>query len=156
MALVKFDRLLQEVRQLIDPILQSRGAELVDLEYQRESHGWVLRAYIDREEGVTVEDCSEVSGELSAVLEVQDLIPNPYTLEVSSPGLTRPLRKPADYDKYRNRLVKIRTFEPIEGRKNFKGILQGLEGEKVCLQMEGKILGIPLQGIAKANLEIEF
>jgi ribosome maturation factor RimP len=116
----------------------------------------VLRAYIDREEGVTLRDCSEVSGELGAVLEVQDLIPNPYTLEVSSPGLTRPLRKPEDYDKYRNRLVKIRTFEAIEGRKNFKGILQGLEGEKVYLQMEGKILGIPLQGIAKANLEIEF
>jgi len=158
LALVKFDRLLQEVRQLIDPILQSRGVELVDLEYQRESHGWVLRAYIGREEGVsvTLEDCSEVSGELGAALEVQDLIPNPYTLEVSSPGLTRPLRKPEDYNKYRNRLVKIRTFEAIEGRKNFKGILQGLEGEKVYLQMEGKILGIPLQGIAKANLEIEF
>ncbi len=153
---MKFDRLLQEVRQLIDPILRSRGVELVDLEYQRESHGWVLRAYIDREGGVTLEDCSEVSGELGAVLEVQDLIPNPYTLEVSSPGLTRPLRKPEDYDKYRNHPVKIRTFEAIEGRKNFKGILQGLEGEKVYLQMEGKILGIPLQGIAKANLEIEF
>jgi ribosome maturation factor RimP len=153
---VKFDGLLQEVRQLISPILQSGGLELVDLEYQRESQGWVLRVYIDREAGVTLEDCSEVSGELGAVLEVQDLIPNPYTLEVSSPGLTRPLKKLKDYDKYRNRLVKIRTHEPIEGRKNFKGILQGLEGEKVYLQMEGKILGIPFQGIAKANLEIEF
>jgi ribosome maturation factor RimP len=130
--------------------------ELIDLEYQRESHGWVLRVYIDREGGITVEDCAGLSGELGAILEVRDLIANPYTLEVSSPGLTRPLKKPEDYNKYRNRLVKIKTFEPIEGRKNFKGILQGLEGEKVYLQAEGRILEIPLRGIAKANLEIEF
>ena len=153
---MKFDRLLQEVRQVIDPILQSQGVELVDLEYQRESQGWVLRVYIDRDGGITLGDCSELSGELGAVLEVRDLIANSYTLEVSSPGLTRPLKRPEDYDKFRNRLVKIRTFEPIEGRKNFKGILQGLEGEKVYLQAEGKILAIPFQGIAKANLEIEF
>jgi ribosome maturation factor RimP len=153
---VKFDQLLQEVHQVVDPILQSQGMELVDLEYQRESQGWVLRVYIDREGGITLGDCSELSGELGAVLEVRDLIANPYTLEVSSPGLTRPLKKPEDYNKYRNRLVKIKTFEPIEGRKNFKGILQGLEGEKVYVQAEGKILAIPFQGIAKANLEIEF
>jgi ribosome maturation factor RimP len=97
-----------------------------------------------------------LSGEVGAVLEVRDLIANPYTLEVSSPGLTRPLKKPDDYNKYKNRLVKIRTSEPIEGRRNFKGTLQGLEGEKVYIQAEGKILGIPFQGIAKANLEIEF
>ena len=153
---MKFDRLLQEVQQLIDPILRSQGVELVDLEYQRESQGWVLRVYIDREGGITLEDCSELSGEVGAVLEVRDLIANPYTLEVSSPGLTRPLKKPDDYNKYKNRLVKIRTSEPIEGRINFKGTLQGLEGEKVYIQAEGKILGIPFQGIAKANLEIEF
>jgi ribosome maturation factor RimP len=153
---MKFDRLLQEVQQLIDPILRSQGVELVDLEYQRESQGWVLRVYIDREGGITLEDCSELSGEVGAVLEVRDLIANPYTLEVSSPGLTRPLKKPDDYNKYKNRLVKIRTSEPIEGRRNFKGTLQGLEGEKVYIQAEGKILGIPFQGIAKANLEIEF
>ncbi len=154
--MVKFDRLLQEVRQVIDPILQSQGMELVDLEYQRESQGWVLRVYVDRKGGITLEDCSELSSELGTVLEVRDLIDNPYILEVSSPGLTRPLKKPEDFHKYQNRLVKIRTFEPIEGRKNFKGILQRLEGEKVYLQAEGKILEIPFQGIAKANLEIEF
>ena len=153
---MKFDRILQEVRQVIDPILQSQGVELVDLEYQRESQGWVLRVYIDREGGITLGDCSELSGEIGTILEVRDLIINPYTLEVSSPGLTRPLKKPEDYNKYRNHLVKIKTFEPIDGRKNFKGTLQGLEGEMVYVQAEGKILGIPFQGIAKANLEIEF
>jgi ribosome maturation factor RimP len=153
---VKFNPLLEEVRQVAEPILQSEGLELVDLEYQREAQGWVLRFYIDREDGVTVEDCAEVSGELGAVLEVRDLIANPYVLEVSSPGLTRPLKKPEDFNKFRNHLIKMKTFEPIEGRRNFKGILLGLNGEKVRLEMEGQLYEIPLEGVAKANLEIEF
>jgi ribosome maturation factor RimP len=153
---VKLDPLLEEVRQVVQPILQSEGLELVDLEYRREAQGWVLRFYIDREGGVTVEDCAEVSGELGALLEVRDLIANPYILEVSSPGLTRPLKKPEDFNKFRNRLVKMKTFEPIEGRRNFKGILLGLEDEKVRLKIEGQLYEIPLEGIAKANLEIEF
>jgi ribosome maturation factor RimP len=153
---VKFDQLLQEVRQAAEPVLQSQGLELVDLEFRREAIGWVLRFYIDRQGGVTVGDCAEVSGELGAVLEVRDLIPNPYVLEVSSPGLTRSLKKPEDFKKFRNHRVKMKTFEPIEGRRNFKGILLGLEGEKVRLEMDGQFYEIPLQGIAKANLEIEF
>jgi ribosome maturation factor RimP len=153
---VRFDELLQGVRQAAEPILQSQGLELVDLEYRREAKGWVLRLYIDRQGGVTVGDCAEVSGELGAILEVRDLIPNPYVLEVSSPGLTRSIKKPEDFKKFRNHLVKVKTFEPIEGRRNFKGILLGLEGEKVRLEMNGQFFEIPLQGIAKANLEIEF
>ena len=153
---MKFDQLLGEVRQIVEPILQSQGMELVDLEYQREAQGWVLRFYIDRQGGVTVEDCTEVSRELSAVLEVHDLIANRYILEVSSPGLTRPLKKPQDFNKYRNHLVKVKTFEPIEGRRNFRGILLGLEDDKVRLEMEGHAFEIPFRGIAKANLEFEF
>ena len=153
---MKFEKLLEEVRQVVEPILQSQGFELVDLEYQREPQGWVLRIYLDREGGVTLDDCAEVSGEIGAILEVKELIPNPYVLEVSSPGLTRPLKKPEDFNKYRNRLVKIKLFEPLEGRKNFKGTLLSLEGEKVCMEIEGRVYELPLQGIAKANLEIEF
>ena len=153
---MKFEKLLEEVRQVIEPLLQSQGFELVDLEYQREPQGWVLRIYLDLEGGVTLDDCAEVSGEIGAVLEVKDVIPNPYVLEVSSPGLTRPLRKPEDFNKFRNRLVKIKLYEPLEGRKNFKGTLLGLEGEKVRLEIEGRVYELPLQGIAKANLEIEF
>jgi len=153
---LNFDQLLQGVRQAAEPVLHSQEVELVDVEYKREVQGWVLRFYIDRQGGVTLKDCAEVSGELGAVLEARELIPNPYILEVSSPGLTRPLKKPEDFKKYRDRLVKMKTFEPIEGRRNFKGILRGLEGEKVRLEMEGQLYEIPLQGIAKANLEIEF
>jgi ribosome maturation factor RimP len=153
---VKFDHLLQEVRQVVEPILQSQGKELVDLEYRRESQGWVLRIYIDREGGVTVEDCAEVNREVGATLEVRNLIANPYVLEVSSPGLTRPLKKAEDFIKYQTRLVKVKTAKPIEGRRNFKGTLLGLEGERVRLMVEGRIYEVPLQGITKANLEIEL
>ncbi len=152
---VKFEKLLEEVRLNIEPILDSEGLELVDLEYRREPQGWVLRIYIDREGGITLEDCAGVSREVGTVLEVKDLIPNRYVLEVSSPGLTRPLKRAKDFEKFRDRLVKIKLYEPLEGRKNFKGTLLGLEGEKVRLETDGKVYELPLQGIAKANLDFE-
>jgi ribosome maturation factor RimP len=153
---VKFEKLLQEISQVIEPILQSQGLELVDLEYQRESRGWVLRIYLDREGGVTLDDCTEVSHEVGALLEVKDLIPNAYILEVSSPGLTRPLKKPEDFNKFRNQLVKIKLFEPLDGRKNFKGTLLGLEEDKVRVEVDQQVFELPLTHIAKANLEIDF
>jgi ribosome maturation factor RimP len=153
---VKFEKLLHEVQQVIEPILQSQGFELVDLEYHREVQGWVLRIYLDREGGVTLDDCTAVSHEVGAVLEVKDLIPNAYVLEVSSPGLTRPIKKAEDFHKYRDRLVKIKLYEPIDGRKNFKGTLLGLEGEKVKVEVDQRVYELPLQSIAKANLQIEF
>ena len=153
---MKFEKLMQEISQVIEPILQSQGLELVDLEYQRESHGWVLRIFLDREGGVGLDDCAGVSHEVGAVLEVKDLIPNPYILEVSSPGLTRPLKKPEDFYKFRNQLVKIKLYEPLEGRKNFKGTLLGLEDDKVRVEVDQQVFELPLKRIAKANLEIDF
>lgn len=153
---MKFDQLLDGVRQAAEPILQAYGLELVEVEYQRESQGWVLRVFLDREGGVTIDDCAQVSRELGTILDVREIIPNPYVLEVSSPGLTRPLKKPEDFQKYRNHLVKVKTFEPVEGRRNFKGTLLGLEGDLVRVDVDGQGYGIPLKSIAKANLEIEF
>jgi ribosome maturation factor RimP len=153
---LKSEKLLQEVREVVEPILQSQGYELVDLEYQRESRGWVLRIYLDREGGITLDDCTGVSHEVGAVLEVKDVIPNAYVLEVSSPGLTRPLKQPEDYNRFRNQLVKIKLFQPLDGRRNFKGILLGLEGETVRVEVDQQLFEIPLQSIAKANLEIDF
>ncbi len=152
---MRFEKLLQDVRQVVEPILESQGFELVDLEYQRESQGWVLRIYLDREGGVNLEDCAGVSHEVGATLEVKDLIPNAYILEVSSPGLTRPLKKPEDFNKFRNQMVKIKLYEPLEGRRNFKGTLLGLEGDRVRVEVEQKVYELPLQRIAKANLEID-
>ena len=153
---MKFEKLLQEVRKVVEPILQSQGYELVDLEYQRESRGWVLRICLDREGGITLDDCTGVSHEVGAVLEVKDVIPNAYVLEVSSPGLTRPLKKPEDFIRFRNQLVKIKLYQPLNGRRNFKGTLLGLEGETVRVEVEGQAFDIPLLSIAKANLEIDF
>ena len=152
---MKFVKLLQEVRQVVEPILESQGLELVDLEYQRESQGWVLRIYLDREGGVSLDDCAGISHEVGAVLEVKDLIPSSYTLEVSSPGLTRPLKKPEDFNKFRNQMVKIKLYEPLDGRRNFKGTLLGLEGDRVRVEAEQQVYELPLQRIAKANLEID-
>jgi len=152
---LKFENLLQEVRQVVEPILESQGLELVDLEYQRESQGWVLRIYLDREGGVSLDDCAGISHEVGAVLEVKDLIPSSYTLEVSSPGLTRPLKKPEDFNKFRNQMVKIKLYEPLDGRRNFKGTLLGLEGDRVRVEAEQQVYELPLQRIAKANLEID-
>jgi ribosome maturation factor RimP len=153
---LKFEPLIQEVSKTIEPILRSQGLELIDVEYNREAQGWVLRIYLDREGGITVEDCAEASRELGAILEVRDLIPNRYVLEVSSPGVTRPLKRPEDFNKYQNRSVKIKLFMPLEGRRNFKGKLLGLKEDKVSVESERRIYEIPIQNIAKANLELDF
>jgi ribosome maturation factor RimP len=153
---LKFDQLLDGVREALGPILQAYGLELADVEYRREAQGWVLRVFIDREGGVSIDDCAQVSGELGTILDVREIIPNPYTLEVSSPGLTRSLKTAEDFQKYSSHLVKIRTFEPVDGRRNFKGTLLGLEGDLVRVMVDGQGYGIPLKNIAKANLEIEL
>lgn len=145
-----------------EQMLSSLGMELVDLEYTRQGRAMVLRLFIDKEGGVTLDDCAGVSRELSEVLDVEDIIPDHYTLEVSSPGLDRPLKKVADYEKYKGRLVKIRTFEPLPDdagnkRKTFLGELKGLENGIVLLKLkEGQGAAIPFEKIAKANLDFEI
>lgn len=143
-------------------ILAPLRMELVDLEYKREGKYMVLRLFVDKDGGVTLDDCSEVSRELSAVLDVEDVIGGNYHLEVSSPGVERPLKKEEDYRRFTGRLVKVRTFEmcPDDAgnlRKTFLGELLGLDGDVVRLKLkEGQTAGIPLHKVAKANLEFEF
>jgi ribosome maturation factor RimP len=151
-----------QVTKVAEQIASSLGMELVDLEYMRVGRDMVLRLFIDKEGGVTLDDCAGVSRELSEVLDVEDIIPDHYTLEVSSPGLDRPLKKVADYEKYKGRLVKIRTFEPLlddagNKRKTFLGELKGLENGIVLLKLkEGQGAAIPFEKIAKANLDFEI
>lgn len=153
----QIEKIIAEVRQLAEPMLQSQGYELVDVEYQRERQGWVLRIYIDRQGGVNIENCAEVNRELGTILDVRDIIPNAYTLEVSSPGLTRPLKKLDDFTRYQGRLVKIKTWQPIGGSgRVFKGRLIRREGEKIVLEVGNEVIEIPFPSIAKANLEIDF
>jgi ribosome maturation factor RimP len=148
--------IVEHVRAIADPLLMSEGMELVQVDYRRESRGWVLRLTIDKEEGVTLDDCSRVSQQVGRELDVEDFIPSPYVLEVSSPGLTRPLKSEKDFIKYCNRLIKLRTVDPINSRQQFKGKLLGVSNNQIELEMEEGIVQIPLAKIAKANLEIEF
>lgn len=144
------------------PLLDSLGIELVELEYRKEGQGMMLRLYIDKPGGITLDDCADVSRELSEILDVEDVIHAHYNLEVSSPGLNRPLKKESDYLRYVGRLVKIRTFEMVADdagnkRKTFLGELLGLEGGVVAMKLtEGQSAAIPLDKIAKANLEFEM
>jgi ribosome maturation factor RimP len=147
--------IIDRVRVIADPILTSDGMELVEVEYRREGRGWVLRLYIDKEGGVTVDDCGHISQEVGRSLDVEDFILTPYTLEVSSPGLTRPLRNEKDFLRYSNRLIKVKTFGPIENRRQFKGRLLGISENRIQIQVDGEVFQIPLADIARANLEID-
>ncbi|WP_243371169.1 ribosome maturation factor RimP [Geotalea sp. SG265] len=153
---------VSRVTELAEQVLSSLAMELVELEYKREGRELVLRLFIDREGGVTLDDCESVSRELSEILEVEDIIPGHYRFEVSSPGLDRPLKKAADYERYTGKLVKIRTFEALADdagnkRKTFLGELKGLQDGQVHVALkEGQNAVIPLDKIAKANLEFEF
>lgn len=146
--------ILDRVRAIVHPILNEE-MELLDIEYRRESRGWVLRITLDKEGGVTLEDCSRVSHELGRNLDVEDLIQNPYTLEVSSPGLDRPLRGEKDFIKYRHSLIKVKTLDPIENRRQFKGRLLGISENRIEIEIDGGIFQIPLSNVAKANLEFD-
>ena len=148
--------IVERVRAIADPLLLNEGMELVEVDYRREARGWVLRLTIDKGGGVTLDDCGRVSQQVGRELDVEDFISAPYVLEVSSPGLNRPLRSEKDFIKHCNRLIKLRTVDPINSRQQFKGKLLGVSNNQIELEMEEGIVQIPLAKIAKANLEIEF
>jgi ribosome maturation factor RimP len=147
-----------QVRQLLDPILESMGLSLWDLEFSKQGPQWLLRIFIDREPGgVTLSDCETVSRDLSAALDVEDIISHAYTLEVSSPGLDRTLSKPEHFVRFTGSMVRIKTYQPINGQKVFRGRLLGLDEDTIKVELEpGTVLEIPLTGITKASLEVEF
>jgi len=147
--------IVERVQTIIDPILSQEGLELVDIEYRRESKTWVLRLYLDKEGGITLDDCTRISREVGRNLDIEDFIQIPYTLEVSSPGLTRSLKTKKDFIKNFHRLIKVKTFDPIDNRRNFKGKLLGISENKIEIESDRGIFEIPLTNVAKANLEID-
>jgi len=154
---------VERITGITGEILAPLGMALVDVEYKREGRDMVLRLFIEREEGgVSLDDCSAVSRELSDILDVEDFIPENYTLEVSSPGICRPLKKLADYQRFQGKLIKVKTFELLADdagnkRKTFLGTLAGVEDGVISIQLkEGQHAAIPLDKVAKANLEFEF
>ena len=146
------------LEELILPLLESQGAELVELQYARPRRGRaILRLFVDRPGGgITLEEITRISRIVSGLLDVHDVIPSSFTLEVSSPGLTRALKKPEDYQRYAGRLVRVTTRAPWEGRQVHSGILQGLEDGQVSLKEGESVVSIPLSEIARARLDIDL
>lgn len=138
--------------EIIEPVVASEGMELVEVEFQSEPRGWVLRLYIDKEGGITLKDCMAISREVGDLLDVKDPIDHPYHLEVSSPGLNRPIRKPRDFERFSGQRVKITLAEPLGGRRVFQGVMQGLEGNVLKMDCNDQVFEIPLGDIAKARL----
>jgi len=166
------DETIDRLRAAADRVVRSHGLELFDVQWRREPIGWVLRVIIDRPdepanagdggkvEGVRVEDCQVVSQDLSALLDVEDALgpstERGYTLEVSSPGLDRPLRGEADYRRFTGRLVKMVTSEPVAGQSHFAGRLSGVEDGMVLITQGKRVHRVPLERISRARLDVEF
>ena len=150
----------EKIRQLIEPVIESEHMELVDVECLKMKSRWLVRIYMDKQGGITIADCSEISKQVGDILDVHDVPPGPYTLEVSSPGLDRPLAKDRDFIKYRGYKVSIKASEKIDGIKNFRGKLIDYLDEKgskiLIVNVSEKIYHIPRDLVVKANIEYEF
>jgi len=153
-----------QVRGIAARVAASYGLEIFDVQYRREATGMVLRIRIDRSgpaasaaESVSVDDCANVSRDLSAILDVEDVVPTSYTLEVSSPGLDRPLRGAGDFARFAGRRAKLVMRQAVDGQAFFKGILGGIDASDVLIDADdGRRHRVPLSVITRANLEVEF
>jgi len=139
---------------LIEPVVRGMGYELVGVEF--DGHQRILRVYIDSPDGIKVEDCSKVSYQVSGVLDVEDPIPGRYQLEISSPGMDRPLLELEHFERFKGAMVRLQLTRPLAGRRRFKARLQGVDGQDVLLLEEDQSLRIPFDLIDKARLSPEF
>jgi ribosome maturation factor RimP len=160
---------IESIRAIAERVAASRGLEVWDIQSRREAIGHVVRVFIDRpgpaataEESVSIDDCEQINRELSTILDVEDPLPFAYTLEVSSPGLNRPLRGAADYERFAGRLAKVVVSEAVDNQKAFEGRLRGVDpdsalGDAVLLEAaNGRVHRLPLRLIVRARLEVEF
>jgi len=150
----------EKITELAEPLAAAEGMEIVMAECLKMKSGWLVRIYIDKEGGVTVDDCALMSDRLGDVLNVYDVPPGQYTLEVSSPGLDRPLHRDKDFIRYCGSRVRLRLAEKLEGRRDFRGELvayeEGASGREAVLSVDGRTLRIPREKIVRANLEYTF
>ncbi|WP_066635284.1 ribosome maturation factor RimP [Desulfolucanica intricata] len=150
------NKVVNLVEELVAPIASRNGVELVDVEYTKEGSQWYLRVFLDKPGGINLDDCQAVSQELSELLDKKDPIPQAYTLEVSSSGLDRPLKKPSDYERFRGHKIELTTYAPLDGKKKFSGRLKGLEEKGIVLHIDGAEYVIPVEQVASARLAVEF
>ncbi len=154
---MKRDDVVAQVEELLRPIAARLGLETVDVSISGEAHRTVLRVLMDRPDGgITVEECARVSESLSRQLDLYDLFEHPYTLEVSSPGLDRPLRSDADFRRFAGRKAEIKTYGPVDGQRTVRGVLLGVIGEAVVLQVDDRQVQVPKAQIAQARLVVEM
>jgi len=146
----------QSVADLIKPTLEGNGIELVDVEYKKTGKIWVLRVFIDKNQGVTVHDCQELSQEIEDLIEIHELIDDHYVLEVSSPGLDRPLKKDTDFLRNKGKRIQIKTYSPINNKKENAGTVIDFVNGTLFLEDKKNILKISLTEIAQAKLIIKF
>lgn len=145
------------VWQIAEPLVTDQGMEIVDIEYRREGRGAVLRFYLGREDGaVSLDELTQMSRRLGDVVEVHDVVPGRYTLEVSSPGINRRLRQPSHFRRYIGKRVRVRTIEPCDGRRAFVGALRGVEDSGIVIAAAEGDQFIPFDNVAQANYEHEF
>ena len=147
------------VRAVAERVVSARGFELVDIEMKRSQGGHLVRLYVDKPGGIGLEDLQAVSEEISAILDVEDPIAAAYTLEVSSPGLDRPLKKETDYQRFLGRLAKLSSYELVDGRRHWTGRLESFEDGVVSLRLEkegGAVARVPFDKISHGRLEVEF
>lgn len=163
MAGIAQESIPDQVRRLLEPVLARDGYELVEVEWVRGGGRWTLRLFVDRAGGFGIEDCQAVSHLVDPILDVADVIEPAYDLEVSSPGLERPLRKPADFDRFAGQRAHLKAYGPVAGtapgspgRKHWTGTLKGFKDGAVELDVDGVLHRVPHDQIAKANLEYDF
>ncbi len=144
----------KEVTALAQPVIEGLGMDLVDTEYIKEGSKWVLRIYIDKDGGVGLDDCQQVSEALDELLDQKDIIKTPYTFEVSSPGLDRPLKTDKDFQRYKGEQVEVHLYAPIEGSKMYTGALVGRQDGIIQITCEGKEMSFTEKDVAKINRAI--
>jgi ribosome maturation factor RimP len=149
--------LIDQIEHLADPVLKEHQAEPVFVEFVHEHGSWVLRFFLDKPGGITLDDCAAISEHLSRVLDASNFIQQSYALEVSSPGINRPLRKEEDFERFKGERADIHLYAPLNGRRHFKGTIEGVDQGAVRIKdVAEQVFSLPISGIAKAKLDPEI